>query len=545
MAAWHNLPQVRQSGKSPIGKSGVLTLSGFGIKVRMQSGHLEIEDGIGPERRTFRLPRVGHSLKRLVCISEDGFVTLSALKWLSEIGAAFVILDRLGKVRVVTGPASPSDARLRRAQALALQNDVGLRISRELIQAKLEGQARVIREQLKDSITADVISQFRTRDLPKAETIEQVRTIEAHAAISYFSALRGIVVLWPKVDLCRIPEHWHTVGARQSPLSGGPRLAVTPVHAILNYCFALLESESRLAVSAMGLDPGLGLGLHTDTPNRDSLALDVLEPVRPQIENWLLSWIMQEPLHRADFFETATGNCRLRSHLCAKLSETAPTWGKLVAPWAEYVAHTLWESTSRPKVASSIPTRLTQQHRREAKGRIPFPEVQAPKPDRVCCGCGKQIRRFGTHFCSKCAVTATRENFDTGRQNAHQLESLAKRSATQRRHKQAIQNWKPSDLPAWLTCDVYVKRVQPALARVAKARICSALGVSEPYSSDIRAGKRIPHPRHWQILAQLVSVSDAKDQSRAWGTSGTYAVSRIDPTQPRLHPKKKREAGVR
>src|SRR4029077_18920669 len=26
-------------------------------------------------------------------------------------------------------------------------------------------------------------------------------------------------------------QHWHTVGARQSPLSGGPRLAVIPVHA--------------------------------------------------------------------------------------------------------------------------------------------------------------------------------------------------------------------------------------------------------------------------------------------------------------------------
>jgi len=26
------------------------------------------------------------------------------------------------------------------------------------------------------------------------------------------------------------------------------------------------------------------------------------------------------------------------------------------------------------------------------------------------------------------------------------------------------------------------------------------LGVSEPYSSDIRARKRIPHPRHWEAL---------------------------------------------
>jgi len=108
--------------------------------------------------------------------------------------------------------------------------------------------------------------------------------------------------------------------------------------------------------------------------------------------------------------------------------------------------------------------------------------------------------------CSNCAKPARRKNFNVGRKNAQQPESLAKRSATQRQHKEAIRNWKPSDLPAWLTRDVYVKQVQPALAGIAKSRIGSTLGVSEPYSSDIWGGK-IPHPRHWQGLAQLAGVS--------------------------------------
>jgi hypothetical protein len=190
-------------------------------------------------------------------------------------------------------------------------------------------------------------------------------------------------VLWPTADLQRIPDHWRTVASRHSPLSGGPRLALTPVHAILNYCFALLESETRLAIAALGLDPGLGLGLHADTPNRDSLAFDVLEPVRPEIEEWVLSWITREPLRRSDFFETTSGNCRLMSHLCAKLSKTAPTWGKLVAPWAEYVARTLWAAASPSKGERKLSTPLTQQHRRIAKGRPAFVEVKAPRPDRL------------------------------------------------------------------------------------------------------------------------------------------------------------------
>jgi len=110
-------------------------------------------------------------------------------------------------------------------------------------------------------------------------------------------------------------------------------------------------------------------------------------------------------------------------------------------------------------------------------------------------------------LCADCAVTVVRENFDAGRKAAQRPESVAKRAATQRMYKQAIQDWKPSDQLGWLTREVYVKRVQAALASVAKSRIRSALGVSEPYSSDIQAGKRVPHPRHWQALAQLVGVS--------------------------------------
>jgi CRISPR/Cas system-associated endonuclease Cas1 len=139
----------------------VLTLYGFGIRVTMQAGHLQIEDGIGPERRKLRLPRIGHRLSRLVCVGEDGFVTLSALRWLSDVGASFVMLDRRGKVRVVTGPTSATEAKLRRAQALALSNGTAIRIARELITAKLTGQEALVRDELKDSDAAKTIAAFR------------------------------------------------------------------------------------------------------------------------------------------------------------------------------------------------------------------------------------------------------------------------------------------------------------------------------------------------------------------------------------------------
>jgi hypothetical protein len=129
-----------------------------------------------------------------------------------------------------------------------------------------------------------------------------------------------------------------------------------------------------------------------------------------------------------------------------------------------------------------------------------------PKPDALCLGCGKQVRR-GKRHCQECAVPLARQHFDAGREMAQSPTSLAKRSITQRLQKQAIRNWEASDLPAWLTREVYSKEILPALASIAKSRIRSALGVSEMYASDIRSGRRTPHARHWQTLAELVGIS--------------------------------------
>jgi CRISPR-associated protein Cas1 len=65
----------------------------------------------------------------------------------------------------------------------------------------------------------------------------------------------------------------------------------------------LLESEARLAAAALGLDPGIGL-LHVNTDARDSLACDLMEPIRStQVDAYLLDWLTREPLRREWFFE--------------------------------------------------------------------------------------------------------------------------------------------------------------------------------------------------------------------------------------------------
>jgi len=505
MAASLNVSQLSTCGKSPIPKSGVLTIRGFGIRVRVHSGHLEIEDGIGPERRKIRLARVGHGLKRLVCIGNDGFVTLDALQWVSDIDASFVMLDRGGKVLFVTGPTASNDARLRRAQSLALGNGTALRISKDLISRKLVSQAALVRDLLHNDNIAESIVGIGAK-LQTAEDIETVMLIEAQAAKLYWQTWSGLPIRWPRNDERRVPEHWKQFKARISPLTGSPRLAADPANSILNLLYSILEAESRLSAVAMGLDPGIGF-LHADAKARDSLACDLQEPVRASVDAFVVNWLQSEPLRRADFFEDSNGNCRLTSALAIKLCETANTWRRLVAPIAEYVAKEIWNSIPKPKsmAGQQIATRLTQRNKREVKGSE-VPSVSQPRPEHICGSCGAKIRSDNKN-CSQCWKQQSVTVFNVGRELAQEPEAIAKRSDTMLKHRQQIRDWKVSDMPQWLTRDVYMKEIQPALSRLTKSQIRSALGVSKPYTMYIQSGERIPHQRHWRALAELVGLS--------------------------------------
>ncbi len=358
-------------------------------------------------------------------------------------------------------------------------------------------------------MTADKISRLRA-DLPTADSIASIRMIEAQAALAYWSAWRTLPINFPKNDLRRVPDHWLRFGARISPLTGSPRLAANPANAILNYVYSLLESEARLAAAALGLDPGLGV-LHADAQSRDSLALDLLEPIRPQVDAYLLGWITRQPLKREWFFEQRDGNCRLMAPLAIRLSETGPTWGRAVAPIVEWVAQAFWSSPGKStNTERFVPTRLTQRRRSEGRGRqVTAPTATAPPQARICEVCGAEGVK--NRYCQTCAVEVSREIMAQvaliGHAKPKTQRTKARISRVLSNHAVANSWWSPSSLPAWLNEECYVQKIQPQLRAIKVREIAQALKVSKPYAALIRAGRRRPHPRHWQALADLVEVS--------------------------------------
>jgi CRISPR-associated endonuclease Cas1 len=466
-----------------------------------------VEDGIGDRTRT-RFPRVRHGLRRLVVIGSDGSVSLAAIRWLADQDAAFVMLDRDGSVLATTGPVRPSDARLRRAQALAHQSGVAIEIARFLIGEKVKGQEEIARNVFDNLTAAEKISYVRTA-ITTAPTIEAIRFHESQAALAYWNSWKFLTINFPKQDLHRVPNHWRVFDARVSSLTGSPRLATNPANAVLNYLYAVLESETRLAVATLGLDPGLGV-LHVDAQFRDSLAFDVMEPIRPKIDAYLLEWIRRETLKREWFFEQRNGNCRLMGSFAVRLSETAIAWAQAVAPVAERVVKMLSTTIEKPRRRWRQPTTLTQNNRRAVKGSRPANPVPPQHPASFCCDCGVEISRRRTR-CAGCANVQTTAGLvkaaEQGRIAAQSDQAQERRAETQRRHVSAKAGWKSSDLPAWLDEKVYRREIQPLLKNVTLSVLASKLGISIPYAVDVRVGRRVPHQRHWLSLAELADVS--------------------------------------
>ena len=306
------------SSNPDISRDGILVLDGYGISVSVERGHLVYNDGFGQQRRSGRVARATGRLRRLVVIGHSGLVTLDALRWLHGVGASFVHLDADGTLFQVSGQPKLNDARLRRAQAIAYSNGVGVGIARDLLQRKLVGQRRVLEEFGSASgMGQSVIDQMAGR-LDEAGDYQTLRSIEANAAAAYWRAWSGLGIQFRGRNAEGLPEHWRTFGSRSSPLTESPRRAANPANAMLNYLYALLEAECRIAAITVGLDPGLGF-LHADQPARDSLALDLMEAVRPDLDAQVLDIFRYWTFSPSEFFELEDGGCRLVAPLPRKL----------------------------------------------------------------------------------------------------------------------------------------------------------------------------------------------------------------------------------
>jgi CRISPR-associated endonuclease Cas1 len=488
----------------------VIIVDGYGAKVYVRQGRLIIEDGLGRQRRKRVYARATADFKRVVLLARSGYLSIEGLAWLRDLGIEVIQLDGDGRLVLCSTGLGYDDARLRRAQALAALREDGVELARWILTRKVEGQARVATE---IAGTRDPQIEACLTAMETAPSVSTLIQAEASAANAYWRHWEHVELSFARREAAKVPDEWRSFGPRSSPLTKGPRLAARPGHALLNLAYAAAELEAVFGLAAVGLDPSLGI-IHRDQANRSSFALDVVELVRPAVDEWCLGYLRTRSFTAKNFFETRLGNVRVLPPLSHEIFATAPSWGQLLAPSIEYVAGMLSASAALGKRS----TPLTQANRREGRAahrrndRVQR-DVAAPLPSAQCTFCGSILKDQSRSYCDPCLKERKQEqvrDMKLGSQLANKgrsqrPESKAKQSETMRRRNREQAEWN-AEHPGEQDPVVFRREILPNIQKVSVRAIARATGLSSLYSSQIWRGLRVPHPMHWETLRLLVKL---------------------------------------
>lgn len=226
----------------------------------------------------FRVPV--HNLEGIVCFGFAG-ASPGLMHLCCERGVALSFLTVYGKfMGRVTGKVS-GNVLLRRSQYKWSDDEtIATRLAKRFIVAKIINSRAVLHRVLRDhpeAIDVDLITTtikkmaYIARQLDKADNLDEVRGIEGQAANLYFSGFNQLI-LTQKEDFCLDGRN------RRPPLDR--------INALLSFLYTLLAHEVAAAVESVGLDPQVGF-LHRDRPGRASLALDLMEELRPHFADRL------------------------------------------------------------------------------------------------------------------------------------------------------------------------------------------------------------------------------------------------------------------
>ncbi|MDA8356747.1 MAG: CRISPR-associated endonuclease Cas1 [Actinomycetota bacterium] len=251
--------------------------------------------------------------------------------------------------------------------------------------------------------------------------------------------------------------------------------------------------------------------IHLDARSRQSMALDLMEPVRPDVEAFVLDLMGSRTFKKADFAQLPDGHCRLMAPVTHELAEMLPRWSDLIAPVAENVAHTLGDALAGKYVAV---TPLTRRWRREAAAHVKarkqsapgtgpapaaprqHPSTLAPSPTYSCPTCGGPVENPRHIRCEACNAKDPRQ---APAVRANRGRAIAAR-------KRALRELGDAGLPGHCDRDWYRRAVLPLLAGHRLSEIMAAAGCSKGYASTIRKGTYVPHVSTWPALAQLAGM---------------------------------------
>jgi len=263
----------------------------------------------------------------IIIDGHTGNITFEAMRWLSKHNINVTLLNWNGQLLANVMPEQPKSGKLRIKQYQKyLDSEARFEIALKIVQTKVKNSLNLLEElsrfyesvdiikirksvERKDLLLLQIMKNSEKQDIPKS--IQQLMTYEGRIAGIYLENLKTIFNQLT-------PEFYFT--GRKNRSNSRNYNASDEINALLNYGYAILESEIRKAINSVGLDYSIGF-LHEINQSRTPLVYDIQELFRWLIDISVIQLLEEDLLKKSDFIITENYHTRLGEDVSKRLIE--------------------------------------------------------------------------------------------------------------------------------------------------------------------------------------------------------------------------------
>lgn len=246
-----------------------------------------------------RLPL--HNLENIVCFNYAG-VSPALMAACAERNVGLCFLTPNGRFLARVSGKTRGNVLLRKKQYQISENlEESVRIAAEFLLGKVANCRTVVERAMRDHamlLDVEQLSQASLflketiRAIPKCENLAELIAFEGSAARIYFGVFDQLI-------LQQHEEFMFNGRTRRPPTDN--------MNSLLSFLYVILTNEVSSALETVGLDPYVGF-LHQDRPGRPSLALDMMEELRPVFADRLaLSLVNKRQVSGKGFVQKESG----------------------------------------------------------------------------------------------------------------------------------------------------------------------------------------------------------------------------------------------
>jgi len=242
-----------------------------------------------------------HTVESIVCFNYLG-VSPALMQLCGERNIGISFFTPYGRFQGRISGSIQGNVLLRKQQYRYSDDETeSAKIARNMILGKIFNSRVVLKRAVRDHAEKADVNSIETtagilensiEKIRNAEALGTIRGIEGTCAKAYFESFDHLI-LHQKNDFFLIERN------RRPPLDN--------MNALLSFLYSMLTNDIRAALESVGLDPYVGF-LHRDRPGRASLALDLMEELRPVMADRVaLSLVNRKQVNAKGFITKESG----------------------------------------------------------------------------------------------------------------------------------------------------------------------------------------------------------------------------------------------